>query len=77
MAVGWSVRKAGAPQLFADGPRFDVLGGQLLLTCHPEALNVCAACPDLHVQVLPTASAPNLRTLALGLLHLADHLDDD
>jgi hypothetical protein len=61
----------------ADGTRLDVLNGQLLLTCHPEALTVCPACPDLHVQVLPAASGLNLRTLALGLLHLADHLDDD
>ena len=60
-----------------DDITFDVSHGRLILTCAPDALAVCGDCPDLHVQVLGVGSAENIRTLAAGLLHLAQHVERD
>lgn len=55
---------------------FTVSDGRLVVTFHPESLNVCKHCPDLHALVLEVASKENIRRLALGLAHLAEHVDD-
>jgi hypothetical protein len=62
------------PDAIPADATFTVSDGRLVMTCRPESLNVCKHCPDLHVLVLEVASKENLRQLAVGLAHLAEHL---
>jgi hypothetical protein len=53
---------------------FAMSDGHLILTVAPEHLVVCSDCPHLHVMVLESASAANLRMLAAAIAHLAEHV---
>lgn len=56
---------------------FTISDHKLILTFPPESLNVCKHCSDLHVLVLEVGTPENIRQLALGLLHLVEHVDGD
>jgi hypothetical protein len=49
--------------------------GALVLTVDAEDLNVCAACPNLHIRVCTNATSANLRCLASQLTALAETVE--
>lgn len=60
----------------SDGMRVHIAAdGSLVLTVRPEAVDVCPQCPDFHITLSAHGTAANLRILAAGLCHLADHLE--
>jgi hypothetical protein len=58
--------------------RFDVDDdGALILTIAADDLRVCPRCPNLHIRLIGAGTADQIRALAAGLLHLADHVAAD
>ena len=58
------------------GPYFAVSPDRtLVLSVTPADLAVCQHCPNLHIRVLPRATAATVRELAHGLVKLADVLE--
>jgi hypothetical protein len=58
--------------------RVDVDGdGALILTISSEDLLVCARCPNLHVRLRGLGTPARIRLFALGLFHLADHVEEE
>ena len=57
-----------------DAIEFKVESERLILTVTPDLLHVCRHCPNLHILVLAKVTKQELRKLAAGIAHLAEHL---
>jgi hypothetical protein len=57
--------------------RFDYEHDTLILSFAAEDLMVCAECLNLHIRLTGLGKPENIRGLAAGLLHFADHVETE